>query len=249
MLLEVKELSVSYDKALILNEISLKVDQGELVSLVGPNGAGKTTLLRAITGLVKWDQEILRGTRYGDIKVNGAVYFNDERIDGLSAHHIVKKGLGHCPERRRPFSEMTVAENLSAGAHLLREKEKIRSNMETVYRLFPILKERGKQVSGTLSGGEQQMLAIARALMSDPKLLCIDEPSIGLAPKVKQDLFDRIKELKDLGLTILLVEQDVNLSFSLSDRNYILSHGRIVAEGFSQDLIGDDTVRKSYLGL
>jgi len=249
MLLAVEGLSVSYDKALVLNEISLKVEEGELVSLVGPNGAGKTTFLRAITGLVKWDQEVLKGTRYGDIKINGTVYFKGERIDGLNAPHIVRKGLGHCPERRRPFAEMTVLENLKAGAHLQRDKEKMRSNMETVYSLFPILKEREKQVSATLSGGEQQMLAIARAFMSEPQLLCIDEPSIGLAPRVKQDLFGRIKELKELGLTILLVEQDVNLSFSLSDRNYILSHGRMVAEGSSAELIDDDTVRKSYLGL
>ncbi len=249
MLLAVEKLTVSYDKALILNEISLKVEEGELVSLVGPNGAGKTTFLRAITGLVKWDQEVLKGTRYGDILISGAVYFKGERIDGLNAPHIVKKGLGHCPERRRPFSEMTVLENLKAGAHLQRDREKMKKNLETVYSLFPILKEREKQVSATLSGGEQQMLAIARAFMSEPQLLCIDEPSIGLAPRVKQDLFGRIKELKELGLTILLVEQDVNLSFSLSDRNYILSHGRIVAEGYSQELINDDTVRKSYLGL
>ena len=249
MLLEVKNLTVCYDTAMILNDVSLSVDTGELVSLVGPNGAGKSTFIRAITGLVRWERETLKGTRYGDIKLEGSVTFKGEEILNLPAHEVVKRRLIHCPERRRPFKEMTVLENLMAGAYLIRNKKVVKENMEAVYHLFPVLKERGKQISGTLSGGEQQMLAIGRSLMFHPDLLCIDEPSTGLAPQIKQTLFERIKEIKDSGITILLVEQDVNLTFSMSDRNYILSHGRIVTQGISAELMKDETVRKSYLGL
>lgn len=249
MLLEVKNLTVSYDTAMILNDVSVSVDKGELVSLVGPNGAGKSTFIRTITGLVRWERETLKGTRYGDITIEGTVRFNGEYIEKLPAHDIVKKGLSHCPERRRPFTEMSVYENLMAGAYLITDKKEMHNNLEAVYSIFPILKERSKQVSGTLSGGEQQMLAIGRSLMVKPMLLCIDEPSTGLAPQIKQQVFDKIKEIQASGMTILLVEQDVSMTFAMADRNYILSHGKIVTEGTSAELLKDETVRQSYLGL
>ncbi len=249
MLLEVKNLTVSYDTAMIINNVSIAVKEGELVSLVGPNGAGKSTFIRTITGLVRWEKESRRGTRHGDITIEGQILFNGEDITALPAHEIVKKGLIHCPERRRPFTEMSVLENLLAGAYLVRDKKTTRDNMENVYSIFPVLKERSRQVSGTLSGGEQQMLAIGRSLMIKPRLLCIDEPSTGLAPQVKQQVFHKIKEIQDSGITILLVEQDVNMTFSMADRNYILSHGKIVTQGTSAELLKDETVRQSYLGL
>lgn len=249
MLLEVKNLSVCYDTAMILNDLQLSVGQTELVGVVGPNGAGKTTMLRAITGLVRWEKETLRGSRYGDITIEGTVHFSGERIDQLPAHRIVRKGLLLCPERRRPFREMTVLENLKAGAYLLKETRGIKENVAKVYSMFPILRGRESQISGTLSGGEQQMLAIGRALMSRPRLLCIDEPSTGLAPLIRRDLFSRIKEIQTSGIPILLVEQDVSSAFKLSNRNYILSHGRVIAEGTSEKLLEDETIRKTYLGL
>ena len=182
MLLEVANLSVWYDKAMLINNLSMRVETGELVSLVGPNGAGKSTLLRAITGLVAWEREITRRSTRGDIILEGAVTFDGERIDRVPAHEIVKRGLILCPERRRPFREMTVLDNLMAGSYLLKDKDETRDHLSKAYQLFPVLKDRLNQISGTLSGGEQQMLAIGRALMSKPKLLCIDEPSTGLAP-------------------------------------------------------------------
>lgn len=239
MLLTVNNLSVSYDTANVLSDINIKVEDNELVGLVGPNGAGKSTLLRAITGLVKWEKDNKKGQRQGRIKMGGTVEFMGERIDHLPAHEIVRKGLVHCPERRRPFAEMTVYENLLAGAYLLKKNgTEFNRLLEEIYHLFPVLKERAKQISGTLSGGEQQMLAIARALMLKPKLLCIDEPSIGLAPIVKSDLFERISAIARSGITILLVEQDVALTFTLASRNYILSHGRLVNEGSSPRFTG-----------
>jgi branched-chain amino acid transport system ATP-binding protein len=234
---------------MILNDLSFSVGQEELVSVVGPNGAGKTTMLRAITGLVRWEKEILRGSRYGDITIEGRVNFCDERIDQLPAHEIARKGLLLCPERRRPFREMTVLENLKAGAYLLKKEGGFKKNLAKVYSMFPILKEREKQISGTLSGGEQQMLAIGRAMMFQPQLLCIDEPSTGLAPLVRRDLFLRIKSIQTSGIPILLVEQDVSSAFKLSKKNYILSHGRVIAEGTSEKLLEDETIRKTYLGL
>ncbi len=248
-MLEVKNLTVSYDTAMILNDVSISVESGELVSLVGPNGAGKSTFIRTITGLVRWERETLKGTRYGDIKIEGSVSFNGEEVINLPPHDIVKKGLIHCPERRRPFTEMSVFENLMAGAYLVTDKKMVHENLLDVYNIFPVLKERSNQISGTLSGGEQQMLAIGRSMMVKPLLLCIDEPSTGLAPQVKQLVFDKIKEIQASGMTILLVEQDVSMTFAMADRNYILSHGKIVTEGTSAELMKDETVRQSYLGL
>lgn len=249
MLLEVKNLRVCYDTAIILNSLSLEVDEGELVSVVGPNGAGKTTMLRAITGLVRWEKETLRGSKYGDITIEGTVAFRGDRIDHLPAHEISRRGLILCPERRRPFREMSVLDNLKAGAYLLKDEQEFKKNLQKIYTLFPVLQERAHQVSGTLSGGEQQMLAIARALMFRPQLLCIDEPSTGLAPLIRKELFTRIKEIQISGIPVFLVEQDVSSAFRLSSRNYVLSQGRVVASGTSEILLQDEGLRKTYLGL
>ena len=249
MFLEVKDLTVCYDTAMVLNEATLAVDSGELVGLVGPNGAGKSTLLRHIAGLMKWERDTLKGTKYEDITIEGSVVFDGERIDKLSAHEIAKRGLILCPERGRPFSEITTTENLKIGAYLCKDTKEMKSNLEKVYQLFPVLKERGNQISGTLSGGERQMLAIGRALMSQPKLLCIDEPTMGLAPKLREDLFNRIREIYHLGITILLVEQDVSFAFALSTRNYVLSRGKVIAQGTAEELLKNEGIRKTYLGL
>jgi branched-chain amino acid transport system ATP-binding protein len=249
LLLEVANLTVCYDKAVLINNLSMGVDDGELVSLVGPNGAGKSTLLRAITGLVNWEKEITRRSAKEDISIEGKVSFRGERIDKTPAHNIVKKGLIHCPERRRPFREMSVLDNLYAGAYLDKSRSQIQENLESVYQLFPVLKARSKQISGTLSGGEQQMLAIGRALMSGPKLLCIDEPSTGLAPILRAEVFEKIAEIRTLGITILLVEQEVSTVFKMASRNYVLSSGKIIAEGIGDQLLQDEVLRKTYLGL
>lgn len=249
MLLEVSNLRVCYDKAMIINGLSMHVKQDELVSLVGPNGAGKSTLLRAITGLVVWEKSIKRGTTEGDITLEGSVLFEGESIEKVPAHEITKKGLIHCPERRRPFREMTVIDNLYAGAYLVKDKKLVQHSLENVYQLFPRLQEREKQISGTLSGGEQQMLALGRAMMSNPKLLCIDEPSTGLAPIMKEEVFKKINEIRDMGITVLIVEQEVSAAFALASRNYVLSSGRIIAEGVGDDLLKDEVLRKTYLGL
>ena len=249
MMLEVSNLTVCFDKAMIINDLSFHVNAGELVSLVGPNGAGKSTLLRAITGIVSWEKKVLRGTIGGDITFEGKVMFEGEKIDNIPAHQIVKRGLIHCPERRRPFTEMTVLENLYAGAYLVKNKKEVQEHIEQVYDLFPRLKERSKQISGTLSGGEQQMLAIGRALMYKPKLLCIDEPSTGLAPILRAEVFEKIVKIRDLGITILLIEQEVDSVFKMATRNYVLSSGKIIAEGSGEELLKDEGLRKTYLGL
>jgi len=249
VLLEVSNLSVCYGTAVLLNGVSLSVGEGELVSLVGPNGAGKSTLLRAITGLVKWERSMMRGTRAGDITLEGSVIFNGRRTDAMKPHEIARSGLVHCPERARVFSEMTVADNLKAGAYLGKDRGETEENLKRVYELFPILKGRLSQIAGTLSGGERQMLAIGRALMMRPRLLCIDEPSTGLSSKLKAELFRRIQEIRQTGIALLLVEQDVSSAFELASRNYVLSHGRVIAEGSGEELLRDETIRKTYLGL
>jgi branched-chain amino acid transport system ATP-binding protein len=249
LLLEVVHLLVCYGKAVIINDLNIVVDQGELVGLVGPNGAGKSTLLRAISGLIAREKEDKRGTPGGDITIGGAVIFNGERVDKIPAHNIVKKGLIHCPERGMPFREMTVIENLYAGAYLLKNKKEVRDNLEKVYRVFPVLNERYNQIAGTLSGGEQQMLAIGRALMLRPKLLCIDEPSTGLAPIIRVEVFEKIIEIKELGIPILLVEQEVTTVFKIASRNYVLYSGKISAEGTGEQLLQDEVIRSTYLGL
>ena len=249
-MLEVKDVTVRYDTATVLDGASLTVEKGELVGLVGPNGAGKTTLLRAIAGLIIWDREVLRGTRKSDVTFEGSIEFEGERINRLSAFEIAKKGLQLCPQMGRPFVEMTVRENLLAGAYLCKDKKEVDESLARVYELFPRLKEREDQISGTLSGGERQMLAVGRSLMRRPKLMLVDEPSSGLAPKIKDDLFKRVEEIyKELGVTILLAEQDISFAFALSKRNYVMSRGHIIAHGTADELLKDETIRKTYLGL
>jgi branched-chain amino acid transport system ATP-binding protein len=249
-LLEVKNVIVRYDTATILDGASLTVEKGELVGLIGPNGAGKTTLLRAIAGLINWDREILRGTRKSDVTFEGSIEFEGERIDKLAAFEIAKKGLQLCPQMGRPFVEMSVKENLLVGAYLCQDREEVNESLARVYELFPRLKEREKQLSGTLSGGERQMLAVGRSLMRRPKLMLVDEPSSGLAPKIKDDLFKRVEEIyHELGVTILLAEQDISFAFALSKRNYVMSRGHIIAHGTAEELLKDETIRKTYLGL
>jgi branched-chain amino acid transport system ATP-binding protein len=249
-LLEAKNVTVRYDRATVLDEASLKVEKGELVGLVGPNGAGKTTLLRAMAGLVNWDREILRGTRAEDVTFEGSVEFEGERIDRLPAFQIAQRGLQLCPQMGRPFVEMSVKDNLLAGAYLCKDNKEVRESLEKVYQLFPRLKERQKQLSGTLSGGERQMLAVGRSLMRRPKLMLVDEPSSGLAPKIKDELFKRVQEIyQELGVTILLAEQDISFAFQLSKRNYVMSRGHVIAQGTAEELLKDETIRKTYLGL
>lgn len=249
MYLEVIGLTVLYDTAMVLNKVNLRVEAGELVGLVGPNGAGKSTLLRAISGLVKWEKNTLKGTLVGKITIQGKVIFNGEEMNNLAAHEIAKRGLILCPERGRPFREMTVVENLEVGAYLCEDKRLTEESFNKVYHLFPVLKGREKQISGTLSGGERTMLSIGRALMSQAKLLLIDEPSVGLAPIIKEDLFERIRDVHGLGITILLVEQDTSFAFDLATRNYLLSKGKVIAEGTAKELIEDEIVRRTYLGI
>ena len=249
-MLEVKNVTVRYDTAMVLDDANINVQKGELVGLVGPNGAGKTTLLKAMSGLIKWEKEVSKGTRQADITFDGTIEFEGERIENLSASEIAKRGLMLCPERGRPFVEMTVKDNLLAGAYLVKDQKTINRSIEKVYDLFPRLKERQNQISGTLSGGERQMLAIGRSLMRQPKMMLVDEPSSGLAPKLKQDLFTRVEEIyKELGVTILLAEQDISFAFDLSSRNYVMSRGHIIAHGTAAELLKDETIRKTYLGL
>jgi len=245
----VENLTLYYDTAQVLDRLSFDVGEGEMVSLIGPNGAGKTTALRAVAGLINWEKEITRGTRLAKITYEGSITFNGESIEHLEAAEIAKRGLSLCPERGRPFREMTVMDNLRVGAYLCKDKAEIEKNLEGVFELFPLLKRRMTQTSGTLSGGEQTMLAVGRALMYRPRLLCIDEPSTGLAPLVKEELFQKIKDIFAGGMTMLLVEQDVGFAFALAGRNYVLSRGRIVALGKAEELLSDETVKKIYLGL
>jgi branched-chain amino acid transport system ATP-binding protein len=247
-LLEVKSLSVRYDKAQILNGVSLALEPGEFVGLVGPNGAGKSTLLRAISGLVRFEERMKRGTA-GDIVLEGEVWLAGERIDGLAAHEIRMRGLVHCPERRRPFKELTVLENLLAGAFLSTDSAQTRRRLDHAFALFPRLAERKDQIAGTLSGGEQQMLATARALMFEAKLLAIDEPSLGLAPRIREELFAAIGKIHAEGVPVLLVEQEVGQVFRMAKRSYVLSQGLIIASGSAQSLMADETLRAGYLGL
>ncbi|MEM2394683.1 MAG: ABC transporter ATP-binding protein [Candidatus Bathyarchaeia archaeon] len=244
-MLEVKNLTVHYDGAMALNDVSIRVEKGEFVVVVGPNGAGKTTLLKAISGTLR---ELQRARRE-KARLTGEIIFEGKRIDKQKPWSIVKMGIIHCPERRRLFPEMTVYENLIMGSYLRKDKEEVKKDLERVYQLFPILKERKNQMAQTLSGGEGQMLAIARALMARPKLLMIDEPSLGLAPLAKQKVFESIKEIWDSGVTILLVEQDVSMALSLATRGYVLTHGRIAAQGTPQELLKNEDLREMYIGV
>jgi branched-chain amino acid transport system ATP-binding protein len=245
LMLEVNNLTVQYDGAMALNDVSINVEKGEFVTVIGPNGAGKSTLLKTISGILGQFQ---RG-RSERANISGTILFEKERIDKLGPSNIVKKGIIHCPERRRPFPEMSVLENIIMGSYLRKDKDQIKKDLQRAYQLFPILKERKDQMAQTLSGGEQQMLAIARALMSKPRLLTIDEPSLGLAPLLKQKVFESIKEVWGSGITILLVEQDASIALSLANRAYVITHGRITAQGTTEELMKNKDIREMYIGI
>lgn len=233
--LEIKNLTVAYGSIIALRDVTIDVYQNEIVAIIGANGAGKSTLLNSISGLLSFS---------GEMKI-----FNQMITSKTTADKIVKLGVVQVPEGRQIFSELSVLENLQLGAYLLKKDKSFDEDIENVYKLFPRLKERVSQKGGSLSGGEQQMLAIGRAMMSRPKVLLLDEPSMGLAPVVVKDIFDNIKKLHDSGITILLIEQNAKLALNISDRAYVFETGKIKIEGKSSDLINDDFVIKSYLGV
>ncbi len=232
-MLKVDDIHVYYGAIHAIKGVSFTVEQGEVVTLIGANGAGKSTILKTISGLLR--------------SKTGSITFLDQNIGGVAPHKIVAKGLAHVPEGRRIFLRMSVEENLEMGAYT-QSKSAAAPEMERVYAQFPRLKERRKQVAGTLSGGEQQMLAMGRALMSSPKLLMLDEPSMGLAPLLVEQIFDIIRELHKAGTTILLVEQNAQMALSVADRGYVLETGKIVTTGTGEELLHNDAVRKAYLG-
>ena len=233
MMLELQDLQVSYGGIRALKGVSIQVGEGEIVSLIGANGAGKSTTLRAISGLERAQ--------------SGKILYNGEDITGKPSKYMVQQGLILVPEGRLIFPDMTVLENLKIGAYLRRDRD-VEADIKHVYKLFPRLKERAWQMAGTLSGGEQQMLAVGRALMSKPKLLMMDEPSLGLAPLVVKDIFSIIRTIRDSGVTVLLIEQNANAALKIADRGYVLETGRITLEGSGRELLSDPAVRSAYLG-
>ncbi|MDE6182438.1 MAG: ABC transporter ATP-binding protein [Eubacteriales bacterium] len=233
-MLKVNDLQVYYGAIHAIKGISFEVNEGEIVSLIGANGAGKTTTLHAVSGLLK--------------PTSGEVSFLSSKIENLSADKIVKKGIAHVPEGRRIFSKLSVQENLELGAFLIKDKKFIKDEYERVLTLFPRLQERLKQIAGTLSGGEQQMLAIGRALMSKPKMLLMDETSMGLAPILVKEIFEIIKECNKNGMTILLVEQNAKMALNISHRAYVLETGKVVMSDKAENLLGNSEVKKAYLG-
>jgi len=234
MLLEVIDLKVRYGGAEVLNGISLNAKEGEIVTIIGNNGAGKTTTLRTISGLKR--------------PIGGEILFQGKKIHGTPAQDIVKMGIGHVPQGRDLFPHMGVLENIRLGAYLQKDKNRLKQGLERIFQTFPVLKARKRQQAGTLSGGEQQMLAIARALMGNPTLLLLDEPSIGLAPIVVREIGKIAVEINQMGTSILLVEQNARLALRLSHRGYVLETGNLVLEGKSEDLLDDERVKKAYLG-
>jgi len=235
LLLEVRNIDVSYGGAEVLKGVSLDINRGEIVVVAGSNGAGKTTLLRTIVGL--------------KTPKSGIVKFKDEIISALPPHEVVERGISLVPEGRRLFPYMSVRDNLEMGCYRKMAEKKRKESLEFVFSIFPILKDRQKQMAGTLSGGEQQMLAIGRALMSCPELLMLDEPSLGLAPIIVQKLFKIINEIREREISILLVEQNIKAALQLADRGYVLENGRIVLEGDSKSLLNNEHVKRAYLGL
>ncbi|NEC65469.1 ABC transporter ATP-binding protein [Streptomyces sp. SID9727] len=233
-LLEVEDLRVAYGKIEAVKGISFTVDTGQVVTLIGTNGAGKTTTLRTLSGLLK--------------PLSGRILFEGKPLTNVPAHKIVSLGLAHSPEGRHIFPRLTIAENLLLGAYLRNDKAGIEKDVQRAYDLFPILGERRKQAAGTLSGGEQQMLAMGRAMMSQPKLLMLDEPSMGLSPIMMQKIMETIVELRASGTTILLVEQNAQAALSLADQGHVMEIGKIVLSGTGADLLHDESVRKAYLG-
>jgi len=234
-MLTVKDLNVSYGAIHAIHDVSLEVNAGEIVTLIGANGAGKTTVLHTITGLHK--------------ATSGSVILEDHDILKTEPSKVISLGMAHVPEGRHVFTGMTVEENLEMGAYIHNNKEQIQADIKDVYQRFPRLKERYKQLAGTLSGGEQQMLAVGRALMSKPKILLMDEPSMGLSPILVSEIFNIIKEVHSQGITILLVEQNAKMALSIADRAYVLETGRIKMSGDAKELLANDDVRKAYLGV
>jgi len=234
-LLEITDLAVHYGKALALESISLTVEPGQLVGVLGPNGAGKSTLLKAISRTVA--------------PSSGQVLFRGRSLEGMPAHRVVSAGICHCPEGRRLFAELSVHKNLLLGAYLRDDRKEIAGDLEKVYALFPVLQERNRQMAATLSGGQQQMLAIGRALMGRPVLLLLDEPSVGIAHRLKIEIFQTIRTIQQAGTAVLLVEQDARSTMAIAERIYVLEHGRIVREGETRELACDDDIRKVYLGV
>jgi branched-chain amino acid transport system ATP-binding protein len=234
-MLRVSGVSVSYGGTPALTQVSVEVQEGEMVSIVGSNGAGKSTLLKTISGVLQPDA--------------GTIEFCGERIDRVPAHEVVAKGIAYVPEGRRLFSKLSVLENLLVGAYVNKSEERRKAVIGQVFEVFPMLRDRQPQRAGTLSGGEQQMLAIGRALMSQPKLLMLDEPSLGIMPVMVERLFEVAARLNQQGTTLLLVEQNVRRALELAHRGYVLQTGRIVLQGTGQDLLNSDQVRKAYLGL
>jgi branched-chain amino acid transport system ATP-binding protein len=234
MLLTVDNLEVCYGVISALQDVSLEIDSGEIVTLIGANGAGKTTLLRTISGLIKQSR--------------GAITFDGHDISVMRPHEIVRLGMSHAPEGRQVFPAHTVRENLLLGAYQDRDKDRIRQNLDRVFSTFPVLAERREQKAGTLSGGEQQMLAIGRALMARPKLLLLDEPSLGLAPLIVRKIFQIIREINGAGTTVFLVEQNAHMALSIAHRAYVLQTGRVIKSDVASKLLEDPDVKKAYLG-
>lgn len=233
-LLKIENIAVTYGEIAALKGISISVRQGEIVTLIGSNGAGKSTTLRTVSGLLK--------------PKSGKIYFETDDISKLKPHEIVRKGISQAPEGRGIFSNLSVEDNLEMGAYVRKERAEIKKDKERVFELFPILKERRKQAGGTLSGGEQQMLTISRALMARPRLLLLDEPSLGLAPQIMTQIFNVIQTINRDGTTILLVEQNANKALHIAHRAYVLEIGKIVLEGKAHDLLNNPAVKKAYLG-
>ena len=233
-MLEIKDIEVFYGMIQAIKGVSFEVNEGEVIALIGANGAGKTTILHTITGLLS--------------PKKGSIIFEGQDITKIPAHKIVSLGIAHVPEGRRVFAELTVYENLKMGAYTRKDKNEIEETLDMVYKRFPRLEERKNQLAGTLSGGEQQMLAMGRALMSHPKIIVMDEPSMGLSPILVNQIFDIIEEVSKSGTTVLLVEQNAKKALSIADRAYVLETGKIVLSGDAKELLNDDSIKKAYLG-
>ncbi len=233
-MLKIEEITVRYGATVAIDRISLEVNEGEMVTLIGANGAGKSTTLRAINGL--------------EPLVTGRILMDGHAINGVSPAEVIDRGISHCPEGRRVFPQLTVRENLEMGAYRRMDKQRVKDDMERMFGKFPRLRERIEQVAGTLSGGEQQMLAIARALMSRPRLVMFDEPSLGLAPNIVEQIFDLIREIRKEGTTVLMVEQNAYAALAMCDRGYLLENGHIVTQGSSAEMLANPEIRRAYLG-
>jgi branched-chain amino acid transport system ATP-binding protein len=234
-MLEVENVSAAYGLVQILRDVSFKVNEKEIVSIIGPNGAGKTTLVKTIMGLIK--------------PKSGSIKFKGETISGMNTYDIVKKGITMIPEGREIFPRMTVEENLLLGAYTIKDRAKVKETKEKVFDIFPVLKKKEKALAQTLSGGEQQMLVICRSLMSNPQLLILDEPSLGLAPIIVEKVLDTVRTVNDEGVTVLLVEQNIHDSLNVANRGYVLEEGKIILEGKSRELLSNSHIKEVYLGL